>query len=59
VPAPASHPVCEIARARDHVATPTNNDRFNIALRVRQTESRGAQTMGGIESPTGHKATRI
>src|ERR1700722_417758 len=30
--APAGHPVCEIARTRTHVATPTNNDRLNIAL---------------------------
>src|SRR6478735_4482677 len=30
--APAGHPVCQIARARDHVATPgTHNDRLNIA----------------------------
>src|SRR3981189_408298 len=30
---PAGHPVCQIARARDHVATPnTDDDRLNIAL---------------------------
>src|SRR5260370_25260015 len=29
---PAGHPVCQIARARDHVATPgTHNDPLNIA----------------------------
>src|SRR6202040_435710 len=49
--APASHPVCEIARAQGHVATPTYDDCLNIGLAAAQTESLPRR---GIESHTRH-----
>src|ERR1700692_919312 len=61
--APASHPVGEIARARDHVATPTNTDWVNIALpSAKPSPALPPGTPGikrGIESPPRHKADRL
>src|ERR1700723_2424453 len=46
--APAGHPICEIARTRGHVATPTNNDRLNIVLAAAKPSHRAGRPESGL-----------
>src|ERR1700694_4777011 len=46
--APANHPVCEIARARGHVATPTYDDRLNIGLAAAKPSPRQGEELSRI-----------